>query len=630
MVKLALLPGDLLAHLLSYYDVSYAVVALWNCGNRTLNAKLSEWIHIIHLEDQNPASTSRYPKMLSHLTRLRTLRIIRLGSIGPPLYIALELQKLSSTLLELTVNTDEELLHFREFPEHFDLEDSYQPRANQLRFWNIAQTFPHLRKLVVWSKVERFIERDDFEWSSHLHEILPPNLEHLELIAFFQTTNDAAKYLPKTLHTLKFPSLPFSLSWPPNLTTLSGGFHERGRNGELRSNDLNITFSDVAKTFPPSLTAVALSEIELQELSKLQFPLSMTKLESLYGLQILEPSQLSWIPSNLTSFLFSGSRLSGSVVATLPRTVTSIKLFGIDFTASRPSGAEALQSLLPTLWPPSLMSLAVREILFDMNQPNDFHGAIQALPTSLAHLKIRRSQPLVWDFNFPLLRSLNFYKIKVTYASQYTYEHLESLVLPLQSYISFAPHLLSSFPALTDLIIKSIFSDVKDDVEADQLFEVLPKKLKKLELNTPDVFIRWSPSTWTLLPSLLESLEIHSSFKCQLHMSAVLPYLPPNLKHLELAAAEPPTASDMASMMCLPKLRYLSLNLPTGSLPSDYDLAPVAELWPASHFFRDNFGLGWSTAKNPNAPNPNAIYVRRAALIKQSRAYPDPRIAKPH
>lgn len=615
MVKIAHLPGDLLAHLLHYGDISYGVVALWKCGDKLLNTKLSEWIHTVHLEDRNPASTSRYPKMLSSLLRLRTLSINRLGSIGPPLMIAMELQKLPSSLTELMLTSYEGLLHFRDFPEHFNDEDSYEVLANQLRFWNIALKFPALRKLVVDSEMERFEEWFDLEWSPHLREILPTQLEHLELCAHFDDTHQLADYLPETLQTLHFPALPHSLSWPPHLTELSGSFTTV--NSWRYSS--SVPFKDVAKTFPKSLTSTTLGNGPLEEL---QLPPHMTSISSYSSHIPLTPSSLASLPSKLATFSIFGSTISASVLSSLPKTITRMNIAVIDLSGSRPYDCLSDDGTTTSLWPPNLRFLTASKMAapkIPREGTLSIEKALQLLPPSLEELDIviSGSGLLTWDLNLPSLRSLTLKDSKLTYSPDCNNKSLETLTIPIDLCFSFAPCFLSSIASLTDLTFHSTYPGNKQAFNADELFTILPKNLKRLTCDFRHRHLCWSPSSWSLLPSSLELLDLMFDYDEEPKSSDILPYVPPNLTHLQLKVSTPPTVGDMTAMMCLSKLRFLRLHLPHFVLPADYDSAPIMELWPESHFFTDNLGIGWDSTSS-----------RRMALFARSRMHPDPRVVQ--
>lgn len=111
MKSLAHLPGDILAQCLLGADFSSLLLPLWKCGSHQLNKKLAHSITEIHLCDEIEFSTSRWPRCLSSLTKLRKLSIFLAKGYLMPSATALqqELLALSPTLEELRIYSLDEI-----------------------------------------------------------------------------------------------------------------------------------------------------------------------------------------------------------------------------------------------------------------------------------------------------------------------------------------------------------------------------------------------------------------------------------------------------------------------------------------------------------------------------------------
>lgn len=103
--ELAALPSELLDCILGNERSSFLILRLWKCGNKIMNAKLSESITYVSLSHAD-VSTSRYPRFLPQLRKLRHLALSSNVSLmlDCPQEWNLELAKLPASLehLELT------------------------------------------------------------------------------------------------------------------------------------------------------------------------------------------------------------------------------------------------------------------------------------------------------------------------------------------------------------------------------------------------------------------------------------------------------------------------------------------------------------------------------------------------
>lgn len=170
-----------------------------------LNKKIGDWVDSIDLEDQNSASTSRYPKFLPSLSKLRVHRLVRNAQLAPNTVLSSEVQKLPSSLTELELTAFRVIDPFRAFsPSLFGSEvDRISPISEAEDFyWNVASKIPHLVKLVV--KQPKFVAEAPIALRCTLPTTflrsLPANLQHLEMHAL--CGSEKARLLPSSLQTL--------------------------------------------------------------------------------------------------------------------------------------------------------------------------------------------------------------------------------------------------------------------------------------------------------------------------------------------------------------------------------------------------------------------------------------------
>lgn len=601
MLKLALLPGDLLAHLLRYHDVSHAVVELWKCGDKTLNAKMSNWVYFVHLEDSNPASTSRYPKMLSSLHSLRQLAIVRDGHIGPPSVISQELQKLSSTLMELELRSKDGTLHFRNFPPT-DPIDSYDEAYLCLPLWNIAQSFPHLRKLIIWKPtLQKHEKLENFHFSDDLKDIWPPLLDHLELGV--HADENTKLILPSSLRTLMFATLPSCISWPPNRTHLTG-----------RLSFTPDKQAEILQSFPRSLTIMPEMDLTPAILNGGDLPLTLQKLRlfRFTGLEQLSPHV--WMPQTLTHLDAANFLATASLILSLPN-LTDLLLYGIDWVSVHEYLDQDASHKLELLWP---RSLRVLELLMLKNGQTelDSDDIIRSLPTSLTELHILREEvcPSTWDYNLPNLFSLNL--SLGTFKPWPTQPFARLAKLALSARKNALPQLdfLLSTPSLTDVSIAtfSLSSDVPHFVSR------LPRSLKTLYCRG----LSWpnddAEALWSSFPPEMTSLNLLTS--SSLSIERVLPFLPAKLQFCA-APFQPANLSNLLLQSpCLANLRALNISWWSIDQEGRYRFAELLPIWPEEQLLRE--------ALVSLAPLASVDTDRKKMmqLVNRARMYPDPRI----
>ena len=210
MANLSSLPSELLEQILGYNGVSHKVLDLWKCGNARLNALLVRSCTSVVLQDTKWNSTSRFPKMLHQLRRLKSLSLRRTPSLRlmDSEQLGRELMLLSPTLEALELECFEaELCLLRPLgPVDWDFsrlpltsvqhkQDAPTHSNIDLRLWPIQETFPLLAYLTLNASVSTLTSEDLLA--------LPQTLTYLELRAPGRTRiQDHAKNLPRGLQAL--------------------------------------------------------------------------------------------------------------------------------------------------------------------------------------------------------------------------------------------------------------------------------------------------------------------------------------------------------------------------------------------------------------------------------------------
>jgi hypothetical protein len=381
---LADLPPDLWHHILDE-EISYLVIPLWNIGNKRLQRQLAHGITSVSLMDSTIGSTSRFPRLLSQISSLRSLVIDRsLQSLGPAEILAQDLQTLTSRLekLELRCAEAEEcLLKPIDFELHRLLDgedffsglslDAVEPDSEQFqgnkdpnalkshssieplkgihsprgpRLWDIGAKFPCLESLILADSAGHLTTEDFFD--------LPRTLKVFRVGSFFTQTLGSAtiKGLPEGLLDFGLSSqLTISdedvANLPPNLTRLSGS----------------------CCPIPNSLKALASLPRSLTYMQYIPSRASLEAIEALpRGLEYFcstddvtsfsGASLLSKLPTTLTDiscFSMRAMVLNSSTQSLLPRSLTKIRAFSIDLTSCNPLS-----------WPPEIKHMEFKD---DMN-----------------------------------------------------------------------------------------------------------------------------------------------------------------------------------------------------------------------------------------------------------------------
>lgn len=345
LFQLELLPSQLVGLIA---EQSYNLVGLWKCGSPLLTSKLIRGVTRVDLKDDDWTSTSRWPKLLSSLTNLRSLSITREAMSYCPLPqdLSQAIRSLSPTLQELNLS----FLYWDTALLNYDLETGE----------------------VIQTQYERGVSQW-FDINSHF-----PALEKVAFIGAtsldFRTRDIAA--LPDTIFSIKLPRLDI-VAGEDNLCALLPRKCE-----SLVSIFLNLESAakDTLPFFPPSLThledllinrasdvAYLPRRIETGRISFGNFPwdpVLAVNIPPLIDHLFISEIAANWsnwaeaLPKRLRNLTLSSVAslicLDASLIALLPRTLTTLETtLSIDYTSllkwSNSKGA------LP--WPPELTTL---------------------------------------------------------------------------------------------------------------------------------------------------------------------------------------------------------------------------------------------------------------------------------
>ena len=590
---LSQLSGEIIALIARFNGMSVAFLTAFKCGNAALNQKICDNVDFIDLEDQNRASTSRFPKFVSTLRHLRVLRLVRSIPLAPSMVLSSELQKLPSSLTELTLSVnrvDSAFLVVSDSPARTGHDRTSSNTSHADKYWNVATKFPHLLKLALKSC---FQTKRDTSFFSAFVSNLPSTIEYLEIDSAHLTTTDNLSSLT-SLHTLKVGSIANTfILWPPRLTQLEGSF-------TFVSEDTSLPFKDLPRTLKTIPTFDIHTPSDLPRLDSL--PPATEKL-AIYAHWDLP--NLNWLPSTLTTLRMSwglggGESISAYDLASLPATLTSLKVWNIRSLKAYLDEHEEFESL----WPQKLRHLAIKKRNWYRVFQSDDKSArmIKALPTTITDLRAFgtfEAAGLLGDENpFPNLTTLS---LKETTLPQRFGPTLKSLKLSAE----FGSGLLNCLRTSSLTSLKVSFS-THSDVDLAILFDCLPHCLTALELDF-DGRVLWSPESWSL-PLSLSSISIGYGIEAPL---SVLAHLPPKLRRLNLSLAEAPKPFDILAMPCYHHIRFLELQFEQNNACDD----ALAAVWPEATLRK----------YLPHESRP-ALTNRFSKIKKRSQEYPDPRL----
>ena len=522
-MELTNFPSEVLAEIFSLEGSSNAVIQLWKCGSRLLQAKLALAVESLDLKDRNVHSSSRYPKCISSLKKLRVLKLDRgtwpIMSSGPQL--SSELRSLKLDRLETLHIIGAEFIFLISALEHLNsanaeantVETMYERGESTL--WNLNTSFANLTSLKL------NVGDSAILIPSHLFPGLPSTLTHLA-IPSYRINNDIEPFmslLPRNLlhleTTLQVAIFGYSptrtpklVPWqnpPPRLHTISRlvlmgdgttptfAFLPRS----LTSMETNLDWTpSLIATLPPAFAILRLE-------STLILPQEPTRLDITEFL----PSQLRSL--TLNSRALQSLCTSPHFFPSLPKTLTEL-ICDSDYDGYL-WPVKAVDLTTNDFWPPGLTSMVL--IAFNLTSED-----LDTMPTTLKllHTTWNASSPL--DFS-KLPRILSDFDVYVGNSN----EDVEHLTL--------IPGLPGS---LTRLVIEA-----RDQTMDSKFLDLLPSSLLILEIHCCDgrwfteSSLKWPPNLTQLCVDDCTSFSEFSS-------------LPSSMKHLWLffSSFEPQCGED--------------------------------------------------------------------------------------
>lgn len=555
------LPPELLGLMLSTSEHSFLVLPLIKCGNSQLTQRLLHSVSMIDLEDMNPKSMSRFPRILPRFVNLRSIRIARKFNDmrSPRRDILEEMARIPREKLEtLELRSDRwEPLFKLPFDLHAPIEPSSVPKIPLA----IHPTFPALTtlSLLAGSGLPDFmaflpptltcletsaVHVYDFDDPSLYFSALPrPLLIWRTKIKFGIEVNESAVTLfrdpPPGLHTisaLHFNDGVASLAClPPTLTsclmrnlsyspalvrTLPPGLHLADLSFSLDGSSVEL---ESIASWPPLLKTLSIEKYsplisDAQVLSKL--PPALTELSLLpydsWDLSREHHGNFTFWPSTLSTLnLHQVSSTTFEYLLSLPRTLTSLSLSwsGKSFPVELlPLGLISLSiSLIAlenfTIKSDRLKSLEILRLTSESLDRNEFFELTASLPPSLLELDI---VPFIMETTSP--------------SGQWIVPTFHSGLRKLHIHRWRIPHFKDLPASLTDLCVKDVPLSINAMIPKDtDVFAGLPVGLKRLYLGA------FSANTETWWPSCsfasLQSLTL-------LHVRELGFFDPSTLRHL--------------------------------------------------------------------------------------------------
>lgn len=266
MKLLADYPPTLLSELFSSKHSSFLVLKLWLCGDATLNQKLRHCISRMHLKDGRTSTRSSFPKLLSQLSGLRHLTILREDMrLAPSAALLLaDLKTLPTLELEtLKLHCHEAKYVFRENNDAQDFDNDSDSELNwgfapASQLLDLNELFPKLKTLGLSSM--RYLRTSSMQSDDAIQTLfesdlirLPHSLTKLITPRFWACGDTGAVFskLPRTLVEWKTSITMDDYRWRKDSSHRDYLVSEAGR-----TIDTPILLKRLWNDAPPSLTSV--------------------------------------------------------------------------------------------------------------------------------------------------------------------------------------------------------------------------------------------------------------------------------------------------------------------------------------------------------------------------------------
>lgn len=352
------LPREILAYILELSDSSYLVIDLWKTGDPKLQHKLSTCITKLDIRDTNPLSTSRWPKLISSLSKLQSLYIDRRHSwiMDSAAHLSREMQLLPPSLTSISLFSEDASTVLIELSR---AGNAFQCGSIGTSVMGLSSLLPSLQTLKIGCDEDKTVVHVNLAG-------LPQTLTCLHLPSNLVRGNSSA--FPQGLTELD--QEPEGISWdgklplPPGLSSLRIG--NLGVYDPMARWLLNLPQSLTALRLPcqDDQVVLPLSAIALlpRNLNELEMETSVDN-DATYSSSD-QPQQVSW-PISLTSLalIYDSCCFGSHVLATLPPQLTHLSI-DTKYFVPPPyvTGTSSFE------WPSSLTSLRL-EVQHDQHLP---------------------------------------------------------------------------------------------------------------------------------------------------------------------------------------------------------------------------------------------------------------------
>lgn len=651
-------PEEILAQIVSGSN-SFLVVSLWKCGDKLLNHKLANCVREVKLCDETPYTTSRWPRCLSHLSKLASLSIkVRTSAYlaGSASSLLQELKTLSPSLESLELCCAE----VASSHQHVDSKpgDSYLSEksssddmiASETRPFQALRTFQLACDRVELAELPPAMV-SAFSWN--LRELVTPHVTGA-------TADPTLSFLPRTLEILRSSlqivdhagsDLLFS-QIPPNLTLITridfsglpGGLAKlphRVKLEELESLYLPWTY-EASLACPPSVESLYFGELHSETFS------------------VHNTTWMAQLPRNLTKLGFAeGVVLSSACLAELPKTIAHIHGLVKLPDADAPN---AIQETFETphltvfksfvnmpleifQWlPTSLQVLNIQVRNAQAAKP------LSAFPPTLTSLLIKCYERGPLNLVAPLpetLTSLNLLTLELTLDRlKFLPSSLEALSFAWSSGTTNATPKDDLFERFTKLKVLEV------NVWSMKRFDELPRQLKVLHIlrmsDYPLIDAEKNRDYFETLPSGLETLKlVYAEQRMPINFSGRSFSTLPNLRRLIFKSrafrgvstnAVPTESSFESSVLRSLSRRLVKLHLRLATIETaDLHFLPprlqkailsvASEASVVMNVVENEEGLKlWPPAFICSHALRNSLNTLRSNADKRARCYPDPRV----
>lgn len=636
-MRLAQLPGSVLAEIFSGEAYSHLLIPIWKCGDSLLNQKLALNVHSIILKDERLASTSRYPKFISCLKNLRYLDINRyrahlISSLTEQvMLIGAKLDTLiisSASYLDLALWPKRRAPPFHSHPcpskigfsteEHSKNLDLSACCPNLRTFrWTELETEDGLVKLpdtITKLSIRYFYVSENTEW--YIFAQLPRSLEIFDTCIQLDQNFPPSLFTgaPVGLHTLtklQFLLFPSDFhSWPGSLVHCVLK--------PIHPYPLLTWTNENIQSLPPWLNYIKMTQIDQHDFNRI--------------------GNIAWaaqLPSTLQTLIVSpGNSLplhKSEFISSLPKTLT--RLEALDFNSCRRwdiddpvhnDPAHCLSHSSTSFenhresWPPLLSILKIPlsnvcQRFLDTLPPTltalscHYNDASLSPPVGLSaldlgqrnsHIKIRLQQPLMLTYlatnsaslgnlSLPSLHTLKLYNAFILLNGNIDLQISTPNLTTLKA-AGCDSNLLNRLPStLTSLrlSISSSEESIHHLCAAQDAFAHLPTGLKSMRLSMDCEDSHIPPLSAPSL-SKLSHLEKLKALCFPSFQPSTLRHLPPSCRVLELRLSH----LDELSARCLsPYLKKLKIYF-DGEDTDEHELL-LARNWPLEPSFSQNSSL---------------------------------------